>query len=104
MDLHHDATMASLDGVRTTVDLDASLLARAKRRAASGRSTLSAVVNDALRSFLARPPKAQEEPFELITCGTRGNPCPSPEEMAAELDRDDALALRVRGPVARADP
>jgi Arc/MetJ-type ribon-helix-helix transcriptional regulator len=40
--------------VRTTVDIPAELLAEAKVLAARGNRSLSAVVNDALRTLLAR--------------------------------------------------
>lgn len=40
--------------MRTTVDIPVDLLAEAKVLAARGNRSLSAVVNDALRAFLAR--------------------------------------------------
>ncbi|MCC6847544.1 MAG: ribbon-helix-helix protein, CopG family [Deltaproteobacteria bacterium] len=76
--------------MRTTVDLDAPLLERAKRRAARRGQTLSQLVRDAVSTYLARQPAGGEEPFELVTCGDPGGYAPTPAEMAAALDEDDA--------------
>jgi Ribbon-helix-helix protein, copG family len=76
--------------VRTTVDLDAPLLERAKRRAARRGQTLSQLVRDAVSTYLAEQPGGREEPFELVTCGEPGGYAPTPAEMAAALEEDDA--------------
>ena len=76
--------------MRTTVDLDAPLLERAKRRAARRGQTLSQLVRDAVSTYLVQQPGGDEEPFELVTCGEPGGYAPTPAEMAAALDEDDA--------------
>lgn len=89
--------------MRTTVDLDTPLLARARRRAAQRGQTLSDLVREAVSTYLtdrAAPP--DEKPFDLITCGTIGAYAPTPAEMAEE---DDAGARRIaRGAKRRARP
>lgn len=75
--------------MRTTIDLDAPLLARAKRRAARQRQTLSQLVREAVSAYLAQRPVGDDEPFELVTCGEPGGYAPTPTEMAAALEEDD---------------
>lgn len=73
--------------MRTTVDLDAPLLTRARRRAARRGQTLSALVREAVSIYLAdRAAPLDEEPFDLVTCGTIGAYAPTPAEMAEEED------------------
>jgi len=76
--------------VRTTVDLDAPLLARARRQAEKRGLTLSGLVREAVSTYLAQSAAEDEDPFMLLTCGEAGAYAPSPAEMAAELERDDA--------------
>jgi hypothetical protein len=76
--------------VRTTVDLDIPLLERAKRRASKQGQTLSQLVREAVTAYLAGRSTEDEEPFELITCGEAGGYAPTPREMAAALEEDDA--------------
>ncbi|MEO6028159.1 MAG: CopG family transcriptional regulator [Candidatus Binatia bacterium] len=76
--------------MRTTVDLDGPLLARAKRRALSRGQTLSQLVREAVSTYLVQQPGGDEEPFELVTCGEPGGYAPTPAEMAAALEEDDA--------------
>ena len=71
--------------MRTTVDIDEPLLRRARRRAATANTTLSQIVKDALRAFLATPARRSDPPFELVVRGTPGNSCPTPGEMARAL-------------------
>ncbi|MCC6766180.1 MAG: CopG family transcriptional regulator [Deltaproteobacteria bacterium] len=75
--------------MRTTIDLDAPLLERAKRRAARQGQTLSQLVREAVSAHLARRAHADDEPFELVTCGEPGGYAPTPAEMAAALENDD---------------
>ncbi len=57
--------------MRTTIRLDDDLLAAAKRRAVDKGTTLTAVIEDALRADLARRPA---KPRERVTLPTfRGN-------------------------------
>jgi hypothetical protein len=53
--------------MRTTINVDAGLLAEAKRRAAERGTTLTRVIEDALRETLSRRDDAVEGPFETIT-------------------------------------
>jgi predicted transcriptional regulator len=91
--------------MRTTVDLPAPLLARAKELAAARRSTLSEVVAEALAAYEeARRHPSKDPPFELIVRGRKGARFPTPEEMAAAIDDEDAAALRIPGSPRRAGP
>lgn len=76
--------------MRTTIDFDPPLLERAKRRAAKRGQTLSHLVRDAVSTYLAETSAMSEEPFEIVTCGEVGGYCPTPREMAAADDVDDA--------------
>jgi hypothetical protein len=53
--------------VRTTIDLPEPLLENAKQRAREQRVTLSALLEDALRSHLARNPEKPGTEFKLHT-------------------------------------
>jgi hypothetical protein len=44
--------------MRTTLDIEDAILERARRRAATERTTLTAVVERALRQFLSRRPES----------------------------------------------
>ena len=77
---HHDA-------MRTTVNLREDLLRRAKRAAADRASTLSAVVEMALREFLARLEKAPTiAPVDLPRSRHKGG-------VQSGVDLDDTAAL-----------
>jgi hypothetical protein len=54
--------------MRSTLILDDDLFRRATRRAATLNTTLSEVVNQALRESLSRP-VAEPSPFEMVTFG-----------------------------------
>lgn len=58
--------------MRTTVNIDASLLERAKLRAAERRETLGDVINDALRRELAVQPPQRPALKPLPTSGSGG--------------------------------
>jgi hypothetical protein len=82
--------------MRTTVDLDAVLLERAKRLAVKDGRTLSAIVNGALASYLGgRKDAAKEQPFELIIRGAPGGRFPTPSDLAAVEEAEDLEALRM---------
>jgi hypothetical protein len=72
--------------VRTTVNLDDALLGSAKQAAAARGTTLTRLIEDALREALARPPVAQSERVELPTSGGGG--------LRAGVDLNDSAALR----------
>jgi hypothetical protein len=97
LQLHHDATRANLDPMRTTIDLPAPVLARAKRLAAERETTLSAVVTEALSLHLQGRRRSGDEPFELVVCGTPGDPFPTAAEIDAIEGEEEKLALRIPG-------
>jgi len=73
--------------MRTTITIDDSLLARARRVASRNGKTLSALIGDALRAELARRQKPTSEAFRLVTFrGSGGRP-------EVDLDRTSALMV-----------
>lgn len=80
--------------MRTTLILDDKLLSQAKRRAAERNTTVSKIVNEALRESLTRqaePPR----PFQLITYGNPNKPEQhEPVDFKAILDEEDGKRLR----------
>ena len=74
--------------MRTTIRLDADLLARAKQLAARTGRTLTAVVEDALRAALAQSrPRRGREAIELPTFGSGGtHPGVDLDDTASLLD------------------
>jgi hypothetical protein len=72
--------------MRTTIRLDDRLLAEAKQLAARTGTTLTAVIEDALRQKLMGSRKAgARKPLELPTCGGRG--------LQPGIDLDDSASL-----------
>lgn len=80
--------------MRTTVIIDDELLRQAKRSAAERDVTLSDIINDALRTRLARKiPDAA--PFQLVTYGrSRDAARHEPADFAQALDQEDRDRLR----------
>lgn len=80
--------------MRTTLVIDDELLRRAKRRAAETDATLSDVVNDALRTTLARE-RFKAAPFEFVTFGRSGKRVRhEPKDFADSLEVEDRARLR----------
>ena len=52
--------------MRTTLDLDDRLIIAAKKRAAEAKTSLTRVIEDALRSFLAPPRSRRTFKFEPV--------------------------------------
>ena len=71
--------------MRTTIRLDDELLTRAKRAALERGTTLTAVIEDALRRALAPAGDGGREPFRMITF--RGN------GLQPGVDLDDTASL-----------
>ena len=72
--------------MRTTVRLNESLLREAKLQAARRGTTLTALIEEALRESLARQHDArQREPVRLVTFGGKG--------LHPGVDLDDSAAL-----------
>lgn len=91
--------------MRTTVDLEQSVLERAKRLALAEGKTLGAVLNEALVAYLGRrKPTAKEPPFELLVRGDPRGRFPSPAEMGAVEEEEELQALGVPLEKRRASP
>ncbi|MGA0369421.1 MAG: CopG family transcriptional regulator [Kiritimatiellia bacterium] len=74
--------------MRTTLDLNDDLVELAKKKAAERKSSLSAVVNEALRASFKQP--ASEEaapPFRMLTFA----PQKAPHEAAVDTSPRDLL-------------
>jgi hypothetical protein len=78
--------------MRTTLDLDDGLLRAAKKRAAEQGTTLTRVIEDALRQTLTRSGRAAGAGFRLRLVTKRGRPRPG-----VDLDDRDALYERMEG-------
>jgi hypothetical protein len=89
--------------MRTTVDIEEPLLRHARKRAAATNTTLSQIVKNALRAYLAAPARRSDQPFELVVRGTPGGPCPTPAEMARALEDEEVATLRIPGAKPRGD-
>ncbi|MGH7164768.1 MAG: CopG family transcriptional regulator [Nitrospiraceae bacterium] len=78
--------------MRTTINLPDELLAQIKRLATASRTTMTALVEDALREALAkRRGKRQRERVELTTYGKQGlQPGVDLDDTAAVLDLMEA--------------
>ena len=79
--------------MRTTLDLDETLIRRAKRRAADEGTTLTSVIEGALRQYLATP-RPSGKPFRLKLLTKRGTPVSG----VKPADRDN-LYKRMEGPL-----
>jgi len=77
--------------MRTTLDLDDDLARKAKGRATQDGTTLTAVIEEALRRYLAPAPRTGK-PFRLKLLTKRGRPVPG----VNVADRD-ALYERMEG-------
>lgn len=81
--------------MRTTVNIDASLLERAKRRARELGVTLGDVLESALHRELARPRRETERPEIPVFCGggglRPGVDASSTRGLLEALDRDQPL-------------
>lgn len=85
--------------MRTTISLDAAVFENARRAAAAAGTTLSALVEAALRDRLAASVVTPAPPFRLITAGGAGL---RPDYAWNRLDRqvddnDERAALVARG-------
>jgi len=77
--------------MRTTLDLDDALIRKAKGRAADEGTTLTAVIEHALRHYLA-PARPTGKPFRLKLLTKKGRPMPG-----VNLADRDALYERMEG-------
>jgi hypothetical protein len=77
--------------MRTTLDLDDALIRKAKGRAADEGTTLTAVIEAALRQYLAPAPPTGK-PFRLKLLTKKGRPVPG-----VNLADRDILYERMEG-------
>jgi hypothetical protein len=77
--------------MRTTLDLEDDLVRRAKRRAGDEGTTLTGVIEEALRQYLT-PPRRAGRPFRLRLLTRRGRPVPG-----VDFADRDALYERMEG-------
>ena len=99
--MQHDALRCTW--MRTTVNLDPDLHAEALARASSQRSTLSDVLNDALRSTLHPIPPVEIDPVPGLGVIRLGKPITS-ADVATALDDDlTVTAITVPSEVALID-
>jgi Ribbon-helix-helix protein, copG family len=77
--------------MRTTITLDDSLLAQLKRRASESGTSVSKLVEQAVRLFVRAPrPRTTPASFELVTFGAGGNfSRHNIDKTAALLEADD---------------
>ena len=80
--------------MRTTINLDDDLLAEAKRRALNKKTTLRAVIEEALRAALLQPESPGGRPFQLVTFGGAGpRPGVNLDRTSELLEADDVERL-----------
>jgi hypothetical protein len=75
--------------MRTTLDLDDALVRKAKGRATDEGTTLTALIEEALRRYLG-PARSTGKPFRLKLLTKRGRPVPG-----VNLADRDALCERM---------
>ncbi|MEO6349526.1 MAG: DUF6364 family protein [Candidatus Limnocylindrales bacterium] len=80
--------------MRTTLVLDDKLIVQAKKRAADRKTTVSEIVNEALRDSFTRPDPPRR-PFRLITYGDPSKPVHlTPADIKEILEEQDLHGLR----------
>jgi len=80
--------------MRSTVIIEDELFKKAKRRAAEGGTTLSNLVNQALRESLAKP-EAAAPPFRMTTFGDpKAKVHREPRDYQAVSEDEDRRSLR----------
>ncbi len=91
--------------MRTTVDIDPAVLGRAKKLAFSERRTLGSVLSDALAAYLGkRRATSKDPPFDLLVRGSPRGRFPTPDELLALDEEEDAARLRIPRTKRRAPP
>lgn len=90
----HTDNIYMLTSMRTTLIIEDELFRRTKHRAAERDTTLGEVVNDALRTYLARE-VSDAAPFRLVIYGGPDKIAHhEPSDFAQELDTEDRERLR----------
>jgi hypothetical protein len=76
--------------MRTTISLDARLLQRLKQRATESGTSVSTIIERAVRLLLQAPPPQQQDRFALVTFGAGGQfTSRNIDKSAALLEEDD---------------
>lgn len=76
--------------MRTTISLDDKLLDQLKHRAAASGTTVSRLVEQAVRLFIRAPrARKQQDPFELVTFGRGGRFSRQNIDKTSRLIEDD---------------
>ena len=85
--------------MRTTITLDDRLLAQLKQRAAESGTSVSRVIEQAVRLFMRAPaPRQEPETFELVTFGAGGRfSRHNVDKASALLEIDDLERYAGRG-------
>jgi hypothetical protein len=85
--------------MRTTITLDDHLLARLKKRASESSSTVSALIERAVRLLLQTPaPAGRHGQFDLVTFGKGGHfTRRNIDKFSALLEEDDVDRFGTRG-------
>lgn len=80
--------------MRTTVDLDQHVLRRCKQRAANEHTTLSRVIEEAVRRFLRQSEPTKTQAFTLITGGHPDGKAPTWEEIKEHMNSEEETKWR----------
>ena len=85
--------------MRTTITLDDRLLAQLKRRASESGTSVSKLIEQAVRLFVRAPrPPAATDSFELVTFGAGGRfSRQTIDKTAALLEAEDLERFGTRG-------
>lgn len=78
--------------MRTTISLDGRLLDQLKARASESGTSVSRLIEQAVRLFIRTPPAPkQQDPFELVTFGRGGRFSRQNLDKTSRLIEDDDL-------------
>ena len=85
--------------MRTTISLDDRLLAQLKKRAASSGTSVSRLIEQAVRLLIRTPPASRrEDRFDLVTFGAGGNfTHRNVDKTSALFESDDVERFGQRG-------
>jgi len=85
--------------MRTTITLDERLLAQLKKRAAESGTSVSRLIEQAIRLLIRTPPASKkEEQFDLVTFGRGGRfSRQNIDKTSGLIEADDVERLRHRG-------
>jgi Arc/MetJ family transcription regulator len=79
--------------MRTTISLDDALLAQLKKRAAASGTTVSRLIEQAIRLFVRTPPAPKKQNrLELVTFGRGGRFSRQNIDKTSRLIEDDDVA------------